>query len=663
MIPRLLETQTELRALVLLLWLLPAVVTCGSGSSEFTQPIGVGAPAGWPTYGGDAGGSRFSPLDQIHRGNVGRLRVAWTYRTGDWPGARSDLSRTTFQATPILDAGTLYLCSPANRIFALDAETGAERWIFDAKPSYTGGWSRTCRGVALWRAAAGVDAGGDCSRRVFMGTMDARLVAVDADTGLACADFGEGGSVDLLAGLGDVHAGETYMTSPPTVVGDVVVTAALVADNRRVDSPGGVIRGFDVRTGRLRWFFDPVPPGTEPLAPADDGSPRFHRGTPNAWSILSADPLRGLVFVPFGAASPDFYGGERAGFDHYANAVVALDAATGEPVWRFQAVHHGLWDYDLPSQPMLIDVVVDGVTRAAVAQATKMGHIFLLDRATGEPLYPIEERPVPPSFVPGEVAAPTQPFPTFPEPVHPHRIDSADVFGITPLDRHLCRRALARHRNEGIFTPPSFEGTVHYPGTAGGMNWGSMAWDPERRLLVMTQNRIAQVLTLIPRGEMPGLTRANRPRGISLQEGTPYYIRTQVLSSPLGVPCSPLPWGTLVAVDLETGRKRWEIPFGTTRDLVPLPFAMNFGLPSMGGPILTAAGLVFIGASLDDYLRAYDVETGEKLLEIRLPAGAQATPMTYRLREDGRQYVVIAVGGHSTLGTTLGDYVMAFSLP
>jgi len=308
--------------------------------------------------------------------------------------------------------------------------------------------------------------------------------------------------------------------------------------------------------------------------------------------------------------------------------------------------------------------VKDGRTIPAVAQGTKMGHVFLLDRATGEPLYPVEERPVPQSDVPGEKTSPTQPFPTFPAPLHPHALRPEDAYGFTSIDRGLCRKKLEALRNEGIFTPPSFEGSLHYPGTAGGSNWGSLAFDPERRLLVMTQNRIAQSQQLIRREEMPGITRENRPKGVSLQEGTPYLVRHDVVLSPLGIPCSPPPWGTILALSLDTGKKVWERAFGTTRDMVPLlPVGLDFGMPSMGGPIVTASGVVFIGAAMDDYFRAYDVETGEELWRYRLPAGAQATPMTYRLDADGRQYVVIAAGGHATLRTRLGDSLIAFELP
>ena len=619
----------------------------------------------WPTYGGDPGGTRYSALEQITPENVDRLEVAWEYHTG----ARSVAEKTAFQATPILDEGTLYLCTPLSRIVALDAETGAERWVFDARPRLEGEMTKTCRGVALWRApeaqggAGGERPGRVCAVRVFMGTIDAGLVAVDAATGRACEDFGAAGRVDLRAGLGEVAPGEMYMTSPPTVLGDVVVTGAMVRDNWRVDAPGGVIRAFDVRTGDLRWAFDPVPPGTPRLADAQ-GGPRFHRGTPNAWSILSVDPDRGLVFVPFGNPSPDFAGGHRRGFDYYGSSVVALDGATGAPVWHFQTVHHDLWDYDVASQPTLLDVVQGGRARAAVAQPTKMGHLFLLDRETGHPLFAVEERPVPQTDVPGETTAPTQPFPTFPAPLHPPRLSPEEAFGFTPWDRGACRKRIAALRNEGIFTPPSLKGTLQYPGVAGGANWGGLAHDPRRRLVVLNQNAMAQVHTLIPRGEEDRGASDARHMGLSEMHGTPYRIDQQVLLSPFGVPCVPTPWGTLMAVSLETGKKVWEIPFGTTRDMVPFfPIGLDFGLPSMGGPIVTASGLVFIGASMDRYLRAYDVETGALLWKHRLPAGGQATPMTYRVKPGGRQFVVIAAGGHGTLGTRAGDAVVAYALP
>lgn len=647
--------------------LLGALIALGLGCGDDVKPPRMDGPtAGWSHYGGDPGGTRYSPLTQIDRDNVGLLEPAWTFRTGDWPHGRSDAPRrTSFQATPVIDAGVLYFCSPLNRIFALDPETGRQLWVYDAEPQMEGLYGATCRGVALWRGEPAAD--GSCARRVFMGTVDARLVAVDAHTGRACGDFGESGVVDLRQGIGDIQPGEYAVTSPPVVVDDVVVVGSLVGDNRRVNGPGGVVRAFDAHSGALRWAFDPVPPGTEPLEPDPDGGVRYHRGTPNAWGILSADIERGLVFVPFGGPSPDFYGGHRRGFDYFGSSVVALDAASGRVAWHFQAVHHDLWDYDVGSQPTLLELRVRGATVPALLQPTKMGHLFVLDRETGEPLYPVEERPVPQTDVPGETTSPTQPFPTFPPPLHPARLDPEDPFGFTPWDRARCRETLSALRNEGMFTPPSLRGSVSYPGTAGGFNWGGAAWDPQRRIAVLNQSRIPTVSQLLPR-TVGGAGREPRKRkgdyaSIAPQAGTPYRLRQSVPVSPFGVPCAQPPWGTLLAVSLDSGERLWEIPFGTSRDMTPLPFGIDFGLPNMGGPIVTASGLVFIGAALDDYIRAYDIESGEELWRGRLPAGGQATPMTYRLRPDSRQFVVLAAGGHGMLGTHLGDHLIAYALP
>jgi quinoprotein glucose dehydrogenase len=637
----------------------------GAGCEPAAAPAvdDSGPVAGWPTWGGEAGGARYSPLTQITRENVAQLELAWSFHTGDVADGSRTRGKSVFEATPILDGDALYFCSPFNRVFALDAETGRQRWVFDPKVEVANLWQLACRGVALFHDPERAP-GQPCRRRILTGTVDGRLLALDAEDGALCRDFGEGGSIDLTRGLGEVMPGEYGVTSPPTLIGDVVAVGALVGDGRRTDAPSGVVRGFDARSGALRWAFDPVPPGSQPLPPAADGSPRWRPGTPNAWSVFSADPARDLLFVPMGNAGPDFYGGVRNGLDHFSSALVALRGSSGELLWSFQTVHHDLWDYDVSSQPTLIAVQREGRGLPAVAQATKMGHVFLLDRETGTPLFPVEERAVPQEGGPDEKLSPTQPFPTIPPPLHPSVLTPEDAWGLTPWDRGLCRDKIAASRSEGIFTPPTLAGSVQFPGVAGGFNWGSLAFDPQRRLLVANANRMANLVTLIPREHAAEIVREDGlRRGIHPQLGTPFAATVDVLASPLGVPCTPPPWGSLLALEVETGRVIWEVPFGSTRDLAPFPFWLEWGLPSMGGPILTASGLVFIGAAMDDYLRAFDVETGALLWKARLPAGAQATPMTYRLRPDGRQFLVIAAGGHGTMGTTQGDQLLAFRLP
>jgi quinoprotein glucose dehydrogenase len=630
------------------------LLACGEPQHPHGGPV-----AGWPVWGGDAGGSRHSPLAEITRENVADLELAWTFRTGDY--RESGPVRTSFQATPVLHGDTLYLCTPFDRVFALDAESGEERWVFDPGVDREGLRHYTCRGVALHEDPQ-AGAAAPCRLRVFVGTVDARLLALDGASGARCADFGANGEVDLLRGLGDVALGEVKAYSTPTVIGDVVAIGTMVSDNKRADAPGGVVRGYDVRTGALRWAFDPAPPGTPPLPPGPDG-PRFQRGTPNAWGVFSADPARDLLFIPTGNPSNDFYRGGRGEIDYYGSSVLALRGATGELVWHFQTVHHDLWDYDVGAQPNALEVPVNGARRAAVAQPTKVGHVFLLDRETGAPLFPVEERPVPASDVPGERAAPTQPIPTRPAPLHPERVGEEDLFGLTPLDRADCKEKLAGLRNEGPYTPPSLRGSLQYPGVAGGVNWGSAAWDPERDLLVLVQARTAMVQRLIPREEV-ATTPADPPFAILFpQLGAPYGLLQSVFVSSWGIPCTKPPWGELIALDLARGEVAWRVPFGTTRGLAPWPFWLSWGLPGMGGPLVTASGLVFIGAAMDGYFRAYDVETGAELWRDALPAGGQANPLTYRVRPDGRQYVVIAAGGHGSLGTRKGDFVVAYALP
>jgi quinoprotein glucose dehydrogenase len=654
------------RSLFLLLFAGWMLATINAEAIDYDGPT-----AGWPFWGGDTGGTRFSPLTQITPQNVDQLKVAWVYHTHDFPAERKDATQTTFEANPIIDNDTLYFCSGLSRAFAIDATTGKEKWVYDSKPNLERVWSSTCRGVAIWKSEKDE---GACSKRIFMGTVDGRMVGLDATTGKPCEDFGNHGVINLNDGIGDVEPGEMHMTSPPTVINDVVVQGALVWDNHRVDSPGGVIRAWDVHTGKVRWAFDPVPPGSPP--PQTFGAPpeqKYYRGTPNAWGIFSTDPQRNLIFIPFGGAGPDFVGGLRRRFgfdlDYYANALVALDATTGKVAWFFSAVHHDLWDYDLAAQPVLIDVEKDGGNIPAIALATKMGMLFILNRDTGKPVYPVEERPVPQTDVSGEYTSPTQPFPTFPKPLHPLGLTVDDAWGFTFYDRNACRKKIEASANRGMYTPPSLKHNIEYPGVAGGQDWGGLAYDAKNKLLVMPQSKVIAWNQLIPREQHPD-TNAGKESlymGYSPNTGTPYIVKHEILLSPFGVPCIAPPWGTIFAVSLDSGEKIWEKPFGTTRDMVPglsaLPLGLNFGLPSAGGPIITASGLVFIGAAMDNYIRAYDIHTGQELWRARLPAGGQATPITYRLHKDGKQFVVIAAGGHASMGTTPGDSLMAFVLP
>jgi len=591
-------------------------------------------PGDWPAYGRDAGGARFSPLTEITRANVAELRPAWVYRTGDYLPDRG-----RFEATPLVVEGTMYVSTPLGRVIALDPASGAERWTYDARVSLEGDYGDFAnRGVATWRDPARA-AGRPCRRRVFLATVDARLIALDGATGRPCTNFGADGRVDLAAGLRhapDYHW-EYGVTSPPVVINGLVIVGAAVSDNQRADAPEGVVRAFDARTGRLRWKWDPI------AAPAT--------GAANAWSVFSADPARDLVFVPTGSASPDFYGGERPGDNRYANSVVALRASTGRVVWAFQVVHHDLWDYDVPAQPTLLTLRRDGRVIPAVALATKMGHLFLLDRLTGAPLVPVAEQAVQASDVPGESAWPTQPFPPAPFRLSPESLSAADAFGTSDSTRALCRARIAALRYRGVFTPPSLQGTIIWPGNIGGMNWSGVAVDEGRGLLIAPTNRVAMIVTLIPRDSLMAMRHAHPGTEISAQRGTPYGMMREELFGPDGVPCTPPPFGTLAALDLAAGAVKWQVPLG------PAPQ----GSVSLGGGIVTAGGLVFIAGTTDQRLRAYDEETGTELWSAPLPAGAQAMPMTYLA--DGHQYVVIAAGGHDRLGTTMGDYVVAFALP
>lgn len=626
-----------------------------------------GAVAEWPNWGGSEGGARFSPLTQISPQNVRRLRAAWTYRMGGPPVDRGKVG-WFLEVTPVVAEGRMYLCTPLNRIVALDPETGRELWSHDPKLDRSQVTTHfNCRGVTFYRdERAKPDAA--CAARILSGTLDGRLIALDAATGRPCQEFGSHGTVDLLASLGEVRPGEYNVTSPPVVIESKVIVGGHVMDLARVDVPAGVVRAYDVNTGALSWSWNALPPGVSDAQRAPPGE-TYARGTPNAWSLFSTDHQRGLVFVPTGNPSTDLFGGERNGLDYYGSSIVALQAATGRVVWHFQTVHNDLWDYDVSSQPVLIDFPTAQGSVPAVAQATKQGNIYILDRETGAPLVPVEELPAPQSGgVAGERPAPTQPTPVNPAYVfYPGDLSEEDMWGFTPWDRAKCREKLRGVLNHGIYTLPSLGGSIIFPFTGGMMSWGGIAVDSSREILIANTMRIAQVNRMIPAKEAEKrLARGEslaREESLAWTKGTAYAVTSEALLSPFGAPCNPPPWGALAAIDMKAGKRLWEIPLGTTRDRAPFPFWFNLGVPMVGGPMVTASGLTFIAATTDNFIRAFNTATGEKLWEARLPAGGQAVPMTYRLRSDSRQYVVIAAGGHEFLGTTLGDYVIAFALP
>ncbi|MCI0388227.1 MAG: pyrroloquinoline quinone-dependent dehydrogenase [Acidobacteria bacterium] len=620
----------------------------------------------WPAYGRDAGGARYSPLSQINRGNVGRLKPAWTYRTGAEVMKAASSNKAAFEATPILVDGLLYLTTPYNRVIALDPAMGRERWTYDPQVPLDRRYSElTSRGVSAWPAADDRRANKiKGARRIFVATIDARLIALDAATGKPVSGFGEDGQVDLTRDIRVVDRGDYQVTSPPAVIGGLVVVGSSIGDNRGVELERGVVRAYDALTGKLRWSWDPIPKDErDPARKTWAGESAAKNGAANAWSIISADPDRDLVFVPTSSPSPDFYGGERKGDNRYANSVVALQASTGKVVWHFQVVHHDLWDYDVASQPMLINLKLSGREIPAVVVGTKMGLIFVLDRRNGKPLFPVEERAVPQTTVPGEETSPTQPFPKLPRPLVPHQLRPEDIWGLNDKDRDWCRDRIASLRNEGIYTPPSLEGTLAIPGNGGGMNWSGMSFDPARSMLFTNTNHLPFVVKLIPREEFNKMRETgalNRFKGeFGRQTGTPYAMYRERFVAPSGVPCFAPPWGRLTAVDLTTGEIRWETPFGKIPQLA-LGNAEQFGSFNLGGSMVTAGGLVFIAAAMDEQLRAFDVETGKLLWEGQLPASAQAAPMTYAV--GGKQFVVICAGGHGNLGTKRGDYVVAFEL-
>ncbi len=625
-----------------------------------TAPAYPGEPAAeeWPAYGRDPGGARHSPLVQIDRDNVDALEIAWTFRTGH---ARVRTAREPrFETTPIVVDGTLYLTTPLGELIALDPASGKPRWRFDPKSkrkAHYGDFAN--RGVSAWLDAA-ARPGSACRRRIFLATIDARLFAVDGATGRPCRDFGRRGMVDLREGLRQPPAEfEAYqVTSPPLVVGDLVITGSAIADNAWIAPASGEVRAFDARTGALRWSWDPIPQHPrDPAFASWDGGSAARSGAANVWSLMVADPGRGLVFAPTSSPAPDYVGSQRPGDNRYANSLVALRAATGEVAWHFQTVHHDLWDYDNASPPALTTLVRDGREVPAVLLATKTGMLFVLHRETGEPLIPVEERRVPASDVPGERASPTQPFSA--AVLSPQELSAGDLAHLGEADRAACRAEIEGLRNEGIFTPPSLRGTLARPSNIGGAHWGGVAVDEKRQLAVVPVNTIASMVQLIPAEgfDRAGAREESERLGLdydyTLMHGTGYVMRRRFLRAPGGSFCSPPPWGALVGVDLATGRTAWSVPLGTGPD------GRTPGSPNLGGAIVTAGGLAFIGATVEPKFHAYDVETGKLLWSADLPAGARATPITYRA--GGRQFVVIAAGGGDLFGA--GDHVVAFALP
>jgi quinoprotein glucose dehydrogenase len=637
----------------------PIVIFCAALASS--AALGQVSRSGdWPNYGNDPGGMRFSRLTQINRDNVSKLKLAWVFHAADMSYGSDGRKRSGFETTPIFVDGTLFITTAFNRIIALDPVEGKRLWAYDPHidPTWEYGDGLVNRGVATWLDPSRSKTQ-PCRRRIFESTLDARLIALDAATGKPCADFGENGQASLRNVTGYLP-GRYHMTSPPTVIDDIVVVGSAIDDNQRVDMPAGVVRAFDARTGTLRWSWDPIPSNAP--ATATTTSPNTWRtGAANAWSIMTVDADRDLVFVPTGSASPDYYGGLRPGDNKWANSVVALHAKTGRLAWGFQLVHHDLWDYDTASPPLLTTLNHAGKITPVVIQGNKTGLLYVLHRDTGTPVFPVEERPAPQSDVPGEVTSPTQPFPVAPPPLVPQQFSADAIWGPTPEDREWCRTEIGRLRNQGIFTPPSLEGTLEVPGNLGGMTWSGYAFDPQHGLLIVNTNNFPNSVKLIPRNKV----KSNKEDGeYGPQTGSPYGMIRRFLQSPSDLPCTAPPWGTLAAVDMTEGKIRWQVPLGSMQNFGEPHDSTPPGSINLGGPIATAGGLIFIAGTTDPYIRAFDVENGKELWKARLPASGNATPITYRVSPSGQQYVVIAAGGHPKITEeSLGDALVAFTLP
>lgn len=642
---------------------------CGGGQPKVTAApfTPVATDRGWQQVGGP-GGRHYSSLTQITPANVARLQVAWIYHTGDTgahfdPQRNEGASHMAFEVTPIFYAGNLYFTTTDTNVVALDAATGKPRWRVDTHTDRQLWYSdAVSRGVSLWIDAQ-TSLADFCHARIIAITLDGRMLESDAMTGKPCADFGEHGVIDLTAGMiphAHPHERNYLVTSPPTILDDNIIVGSSISDNDSINEGVGTVRAFDARTGKLVWSWDPIPQdASNPVYKEWLPAQAAKTGGGNVWSFISVDPERHLVYLPVTSADTDFFGGERLGDNCWADSLVTLDGDTGKQVWAYQIVHHDLWDYDLPAEPVLVNLIRNGKNIPAVIQPTKMGLLFTFNRVTGQPVFPIVEKPVPTDAVPGEVPSKTQPFPSVPAPlVRTGAVTPDDAWGLTFWDKGWCRKRIREYHSEGIYTPPSFQGTIEQPGYGGGAEWGGLAFDPRQQIAVINTNDVPMIVALIPRAQLQAVKDSGRYKGwdISDQLGTPYGLRRQAFLSPWGIPCVKPPWGELTAIDMQSGAVKWRIPFGNA-----LLNHFNWGVPNNGGPVITAGGLIFVAATIDDDIRAFDLDSGKLLWQHKLAAGGQATPLTYAA--NGRQYVVIAAGGSGPLGTKRGDSVIAFALP
>ena len=636
----------------------------------------------WDHYGNTAGGSRFVALDQITRDNVKNLKPVWTFHTGDIPESPTG-SGAEDQQTPLQIGNRLYLCTPHNNVIAVDADSGKEIWKTEIN-AQSEIWNR-CRGLAYFDAtqplqqptvpgstpvtAVTLPAGDTCQRRILMNTIDARLVAINADNGEMCRNFGDNGTVDLKKGLGDAKDPLYQLTSPPAVAGTTVVVGGRVADNVQTDMPGGVLRGFDVITGEMRWAFDPGNPN--PNAKLEDGQ-TYARSTPNSWAPISYDPAMNTVFLPMGSPSVDLWGVPRSALDHkYGASILALDATTGKEKWVYQTVHNDLWDFDIPMQPSLIDFPQkDGTSKPAVVFGTKAGQIFVLDRLTGKPLTEVKEVPVKAGNIPNEQYTATQPKSVGMPQIGADTMTESDMWGATPFDQLMCRISFKSMRYDGLFTVPGTDLSLSFPGSLGGMNWGSLSSDPNNHYIFVNDMRLGLWVKMIPAktSEGPagnGNEAVNAGMGAVPLKGTPYAVDKNRFLSPLGIPCQKPPFGTLSAIDLKTQKIVWQVPVGTVQDTGPLGIKMHaqmpVGMPTLGGTLTTQGGLVFIAGTQDYYLRAFDTSTGKEVWKARLPVGSQGTPISYKSPKTGKQYILISAGG-ARQSADRGDYVIAYAL-